>query len=469
VRRWALPALLACLLAALAFPAGAGAARPLDLGIVDGVAFGNSNDAARAVAFNRTVSARAGTVLIGVRWSSVAPGSPGPLFDARNPLDPAYDWEGTDEAVQDATERGLRVILLVAGAPRFAEGSGRPSQTKVPAGAWRPDPADIADFGHAIATRYSGNLGLLPRVSHYQLWAEPNLAINLAPQRRKGRVISGKLYRPMLNAFYDAVKGVRQSNIVVTAGTAPYGDLFPRGGPSFARTQPVTFWRQVLCLKGARLRKARCKGPAHFDVFSHHPINVGAPTRPATNAADVSTPDLHKLKRILRRAIRTGRAKPRGPKPFWATEIWWNSKPPMAGGVPLARHARFLEQSFYLLWKQKVPVVIWFEIRDYEPDPGFPIPQSGLFFRDGTPKPAFHAYRFPFVADRIRGARLRLWGKAPSPGTVVVELRRGSGWEPVKQLEAGANRIFVGKIQLRGSGKLRARRGSEQSLVWSQR
>lgn len=360
-------------------------------------------------------------------------------------------------------------MLMITGAPAFAEGPNRPSTSTALPGTWRPRAGAIADFGHAIATRYSGRFGNLPRVGLYQLWAEPNLAINLAPQRKRRRLVSGLHYRRMLRAFYAGVRGVSSGYRVVTGGTAPYGDLHPKGRPLYARTQPVAFWRQVLCLKGERLRKMRCRKRARFDIFSHHPINIGRPTRHAINALDVSTPDIGKLRRVVRRAVRTGRAKPRKGKPFWATELWWNSNPPSRHGVRLGKHARWLQQGLYVLWHQKVKAVIWFEITDYPASPGTFTPQSGLFLENGTAKPAYYAYRFPFVGDRIARKRVRVWGKAPSPGRVLIERLRRGKWRRVRGLRAGRNRIFVGKIRLGGRARLRARKGSETSLVWVQR
>ena len=77
----------------------------------------------------------------------------------------------------------------------------------------------------------------------------------------------------------------------------------------------------------------------------------------------MSTPDLYKLKQILRAAASSGRVVPGNAKPIWGTELWWNSNPP-GRGVPLARQARYLEQAMYILWKQAVQVAIWFEVRD---------------------------------------------------------------------------------------------------------
>lgn len=267
----------------------------------------------------------------------------------------------------------------------------------------------------------------------------------------------------MLNAFYGAVKGVSSKNKVVTSGLAPYGDHFKGGN----RLPPVIFWRGLLCLKGSKLQPVRCKNPARFDVAAHNPINIGGPTRHALSPTDVSTPDLGRIKRIIHKAARTGRVKPAGPKPFWATEIWWDSKPPDPHGIPKGKQARWLEQSFQVLWRQGASMVVWFLVRDQAPKPNFPTTfQTGLFFRDGKPKPAYRAYRFPFVANRHGKRDVRVWGKAPRSGKVTVQRKRNGQWRTEKVVSAGPSRIFASKLGVRGSAKLRARQGGESSLPW---
>jgi hypothetical protein len=340
-----------------------------------------------------------------------------------------------------------------------------------------PDPGAFGDFAYAIATRYSGRFAGLPGVHIWQGWAEPNLGINLAPQFQGRTAVSPEHYRAMLNAFYAGVKAADPSNFVLTSGTAPYGNLFPTSGPQLERMQPLRFWRGVFCYKEGKKRKkgkkkkgrrasaaakligTSCPNPVHLDAISHHPINVGRPGRHARNPDDVSTPDLGKIKRILRAAERSGRVIPGGRHPFWATEIYWESKPPTPHGVPLGRQARWLSESFYLMWKQGVQTVIWFEIVDLPELPGLAVPQSGLFLADGTAKPAFDAFRFPFFADRLKGGGVRVWGLAPAPGKVTIE-RRGKA---IKSLGASGNRVFVGRV--RGGGKLRASQGAEHSLA----
>jgi hypothetical protein len=266
----------------------------------------------------------------------------------------------------------------------------------------------------------------------------------------------------MLNAFYDGIKSVHADNVVVTGGTAPYGD-----DPGGERTRPLVFWREALCLRGQeRLRKTKCPQKAKFDVLAHHPINTsGSPTRSAINPDDASTPDFKNVAKILGAAERLHTTGTTGRHPLWATEIWWSSKPPdRRFGISLGRQARYLEQALYLLYKQGASVVINLELQD--PPTGKPV-AAGLLFADGAPKPAFQAFRFPFVTER-RGNALRAWGKAPATGRLEIQRRR-QGWQTVKSVNVAEGQVFTAKLKLRGRQRLRAVIGGEQSLVWSQR
>ncbi len=254
----------------------------------------------------------------------------------------------------------------------------------------------------------------------------------------------------MLNAFYAGINAVNPGALVITGGTAPYGDPGRRG----QRMQPGIFWRSLV------------KRPVSFDVAALNPINVGGPTRRALNRDDISTPDVGKLRRILRQG---GRKIEPGRPPIWATEIWWDSRPPDPGGVRLRKQARWLAQSFYVLWRQRVRSVTWFLIRDQPEGGDFAASvQSGLYFEDGSAKPALAAYRFPFVGDRKSRSRVRVWGMAPAAGTVTVEKKGGGGWKRLKRLNAGSNRVFTGTVRLRGKARIRAVAGDQTSLAWRQ-
>jgi hypothetical protein len=296
------------------------------------------------------------------------------------------------------------------------------------------------------------------------MWNEPNLSKYLAPQwvRRNGRYVaeSPVRYRAMLNAFYAGVKRAQPGATVVTAGTAPFGD--PPGG---SRIPPVVFVRDLLCLRGNALATAQCPDPAHFDALSHHPYSIGPPGRAALNPDDVSIPDFGKLSRIVRRAVKTGRALPRHSKALWSTEVSFDSSPPDPDGVPLATHARWLAETFELLWRQGVTTITWFNVRDQPPEPSYAASnQSGVFFLDGRAKPAATAFRFPFVVRRTKTATIA-WARAPVAGTLVVERRVGARWRRVL-----ATRVHAGQVvQRRLHGRprnLRARIGRQASIFW---
>lgn len=447
------------------------AKRGIDVGLTDGV----FNGAERAPWLDRAQSARAESILLGASWAGIAPGVKPSREQARNPGFSGYSWADLDASVRATAARGMRPSFLVTGAPAWAEGRKRPSFEKAAAGTWKPSPSKLGDFARAIAKRYSGSfdpdgvLGApkLPRVRDYQLWAEPNLATYLTPQYKKRRYVAPRHYRKMLRGFFDGINAVDRKNAVITGGTAPYGDFF-RGG---RRIPPVAFWREVLCLKGRRaLNPTGCKKPAKFDVLAHHPINIGRPQRHAQNPDDASTPDIGRIKRVLRKAQRADTVLPGGKKKIWATEIWWDSKPPDPNGVPERKHAKYLADSFYLLWKQGVKRVVWFQIRDQDCGSNCAAsPQTGLFLRNGTPKLAYDAFRFPFVA-KARGKRtVYVWGLAPNGGKVIIERKRNGAWRKVAQTEAGGNRVFAKKFRLAGGAKLRARAGGDNSLARSVR
>ena len=474
--------LAACgLFALLAHPAAAPAKHGLLTGFVDTGLYASGDPAERATWLDRTVDSRAGIVRLGVTWATVA-GSQGPP-DPTNPGSASYDFSAIDAAVRDAEARGLAVLLTISGAPAWAEAPGR-APSALP-GTWKPSPSDLADFMQAVAARYSGGFDPdgagpappLPAVQALQIWNEPNLSQYLAPQYQGATAVSPGQYREMLNASYAAVKAVDPAMLVVTAGTAPYGD--PPGGN---RVRPVEFWRQLLCVspakkkgkkKGASKRRfikaGGCAARTSFDVLAHHPIDTsGGPRRSAINPNDASTPDLSRIVRVLRAAERAGTVLP-GRHPIWATEMWWDSNPPNSAGAPLGRHARWIEQALYLLWKAGASVVLNLEIRDATTGPldARAGAQSGIFFADGQAKPAFQAFRFPFVTERNRKGVLRAWGKAPAGGAIQIQRRR-RGWRTIKTIKVAPGEVFTTRLASGRGGSFRAVLGAETSLVWHQ-
>jgi hypothetical protein len=238
--------------------------------------------------------------------------------------------------------------------------------------------------------------------------------------------------------------------------------------------RPLTFWRTLLCVKdNKRLSpKRKCRKPK-FDVLAHNPINTsGSPRRSAIHPDDVSTPDLHNLVDVLRAAERAGNVRPKGKRPVWATELWWETNPPdpyTKNPSPKVQ-AVWYTKSLYSLWRQGASMVLLLQVRDspYDGEPGRfeGNYQSGVFEANGDPKPAATAMRFPFVADRKSKRKVVLWGIPPRAGQLVVGQKGKSG--AVSRFQVRANTVFRKKIKLRKRGRqqLRGAVAGERSRYW---
>jgi hypothetical protein len=466
-RNTLLPVLAGALALAAVVPGQASAARTISTGIADGV-FQDSRTNVRNQWFQRAEDANVSLLRVGVNWSFIA-GSPRPS-NPSNPADPRYSWTALDRVVREATDRGFQVMFLTNTAPRWAEGEDRPSNAQ--AGSWKPDPAEFGRFGLALATRYSGSYpdpegGVLPRVSYYETWNEGNLDFWIAPQYSGGKNTGPELYRDLSNAFAQNVKSVHVDNQIVGPALAPFGGVT---GERRERTRPLKFMRDLFCLKGRKkLKKKPCPGGEKFivDIVSHHPITVtGPPTQKAFHPDDATSGDMGKVKRIVRAADRQNTIITSGGRvPIWVSEYWYRSKPPVDAGVPLKKHARWIQQSLYIWWKKGVQMAIYNLIRDrpsFDPESAF-----GLYFRDGEAKPAAKAYGFPFVADRKSKRKVVLWGKAPATGKLKVQRQRGNSWKTIARFNASDGKVFTKKVKLRGKAKLRAGVAGERSLVWN--
>jgi hypothetical protein len=428
----------------------------------------------------RAVAEKAGMIRINVWWANVAPRTRPGGFDPADPASPGYDWSSVDGPVRDVSAHGMAVLISIYVAPSWAEGAGRPADA--PPGTWRPDPTQFALFAQAAARRYSGtypdpaNPGRpLPRVMYWQAWNEPNLAQYLTPQwTRAGdgyTAASPGVYRDLLDAFYGAVKSVSGSNFVAAAGTAPYGDVAAADPTAAARMRPLVFYRGLFCLTQA-LSPGPCEKPVYADTLDHHPYEIaGPPTRSAYWPDNVTVPDMWKIARVMRAAEGAGRLLPRGPKRLWVTELSWDSNPPSrTPGVPsLAAQARYVELAMYLLWRQGVDTVLLLQIRDRSAvaQYGVFLAWGGLYFFDGTPKPAAGTFRFPFVARRQNARRIEVWGRAPAGGWLTVSRRAAGRWSILTRIRVRAGGVFVRGLAVRGHAVLRARIGPQASLSWA--
>jgi curved DNA-binding protein CbpA len=466
---WSSLALLCCLLVGLLQASHADAKRNIQTAIYDDLYV--TGEATRWL--DRTKKANAGSVRIPVRWKYIAPRKP---RQPRLPRDPAYKFSGVDRAVRAATQRGLQPMLMVTTAPRWAERGKRKAGLKQES-AWNPDPDEFGKFATAVATRYSGKLGGLPRVKFYEAWNEPNYGLtHLAPQWKKGKPYGVELYRKLLNAMYKGVKGVQRSNKIVAPSLGPFGTTPKRKAKrnkALAGVRPMFFLRELFCLKhNKKMRpKKRCpkKKRARFDILSHHPINPGgSPRAKAKHKDSVIGGDVRKLRKVLKKAQRANYVLPKkGKRPIWATEFWWESNPPnKRHGVKLKKQARNISEALYVFWKARVQRAFYFRIKDTADTSSIHGGASGLYTAKGKPKPALKAFSFPFVADRRNKRKVVAWGKAPAKGKLKIQRKKGKRWKTIKRTRVKRGKVFKQNLKLRGKKKVRATVGRERSLVW---
>jgi hypothetical protein len=316
-------------------------------------------------------------------------------------------------------------------------------------------------------------------VRYFQAENEPNLFLFFNPQRRRGRPVSPRLYRALLNRFGAAVKSVHGSNRVVAAGLAP----LKRPG-SIA---PLDFARRLLCMRGRRHPRPAGRGCGkgiRFDIFSVHPYTSGGPTHSARGRDDVSLGDLPEVRRLLRAADRAHRI--RGAfrhTPLWITEFGWDTNPPDPNGLRMGIAARWASEALYRAWLAGVKAFFWYELRDNPADgaPNSEVAQSGLWLRGATlaedrPKRTLEAFRFPLRRLRARprdaglgthSARSRRRGEAAgAPGAGPLARAAPSTRRPRRDLPGppaqAPREALLGARGLprRGLGPLLAARGA---------
>src|SRR6266540_3908680 len=469
-------AALVLLLAGATAASKAAATRGLRTAVVANSEFVPSND---DLQFARIKGAGASAVRLDLNWTRVAPKHRPPNFDPRDPSSRAYDWDSADSRIRFAHAHGLDPIVLVSGAPSWAEGEiPRGTSHTERDGPYRPSPDQFGKFARAAALRYDGSFrddeGVkLPRVRYWIAWNEPNIYRYLTPQNLNGKPFSPEWYRRMVNAFSSNVHAVRSDNLVVAGATFPFG--------AGDRISPLKFMRSMLCMSNGAKPHAVCSRKASFDVWSHHPYTRGDPFHHAQGVDEVSLGDLPAMRDLLNAAVRARHVVSKHKVQFWVDEFSYDSRPPDPSSltVPLPLHARWTAESLYQMWRSGVNLATWFLLRD---DPVSVSPyQSGLWFNGSQdtsdlsqdwPKPALQAFRFPFVAYRT-GKIVSLWGRTPNsgPAPVAIEIASSGGWRRVATVHAGGNGIFIGKVASshipNRKGMLRARVGSDASFPFS--
>ncbi len=337
--------------------------RPLLVGFEDEPSFLWSSDRLGRVA--GASEAGANVIRVIANWSTLAPSRPG---SPANPADPAYQFNGLDDLVWQAQQRGMRVLLTVWGTPSWASSTHKPNAA--------PAPATLGSFCSALASRYSGHFRGQPPVTLFSVWNEPNLNQFLAPQYdARGRDVAPRLYAAMVRSCYSAIKRANPKAVVAAGDTSPRGTDHARRGIQ-ASHSPGRF-AQLVAAQRPRVR---------FDAWAHHPYGVGFTGRATVpfRWPNVGVADLPSLETHLKRWFRLRSV------PLWITEFAYQTSPERIGALSYAGQASYLNDAF--LRAAAVPQVqmfIWFVFRD-TPDQRW---QSGLYRADSTPKPALATWK----------------------------------------------------------------------------
>lgn len=196
-------------------------------------------------------------------------------------------WDKYDEIVDLAEENGLNIIARVDRTPAWA----RP-EASTPT----EPPTDLDDFGDfiaAIVQRYRG------RVRHFQIWNEPNLAVEWG-----GKYPNAARYVRLLKTAFLAATGVDPDIDILGAPLAATLEISDR-----ARNELV-YLQQVYDAGGA-------------DYFHIHSANAFGLAFPPETPAD---PEVLNFRRVeLSRALMEQNGD--GHKPIWFNEYGWNASP----------------------------------------------------------------------------------------------------------------------------------------------
>lgn len=332
-----------------------------------------------AADLDRASAAHASVIRTIADWRTIAPTRP---RSAANSFDPAYRFGNLDDFVQNAQRRGLQAMITIWGTPPWANGGNGPNVAPA-------SPDDLADFGRAIADRYSGRYPGYPHVGRYSIWNEPNLEIFLTPQfDRTGAIASPRTYATLYRAGYSGIKAGNATALVAIGETSNQGRDRPARGGVADSVAPGTFARLL----------AR-EGNLSFDAYATHPY----PTRPnAPPTERVRWPNVT-LSQLPRFEAALDRWFERREIPVWITEYGYQTKPGDRFGVTEAQQARYLSLVMNRLKAdQRVQMFIWFIFRDSSRG----LWQSGLTTVSGRPKPSYSAFRA--LARSMGGQTIRI-------------------------------------------------------------
>jgi len=361
-----------------------------------------------ATGYERMQEGRVGLFRQFVFWSNVE--------SARD----SYDWSSTDANIAGAARAGIPLLLTLHSAPAYVRGARDDREP--------PHSADgrarFAAFARRAVERYgpvsagSGSFwketGIPPVKVAWQLWNEPNGARYDCPVRNRRCSPKGTPleYRKLVQAAAPAIRAVHPGARIGLAGLAE-----TRRGTSIRAYIRGVYGSQRTARRLSRL----------FDAVSVHPY-AEQPKQVAGALRDI-------------RALVTRVGDPSAR--LWLTEIGWGTGGDRRSFAYATRReqARKLAGTFAAALSGRrrydVDMVIWFSLQDRAPTReekavGHWQPHTGLFDRDGDPKPSWRA--FAKVTGGRAGAGV---GTASTAGSAPRALLRDEAVTTVGDEEGG--------------------------------
>jgi hypothetical protein len=363
-------------------------------------------------------------------------------FDASNPRTyPKGNWDRYDRLVQTGKALNVGMYLNVTGpGPAWAHAKAPKKEARNQA-TWKPKPREFFKFMKAVATRYNGRYrdendgkAILPKVSFWSVYNEPNQAGWLTPQFERGIATSPVIYRDLWRYGRAALDQTgHKDDIVLIGETAPLGS---NAKNARSPMHPKRFIRELFCLNakgrrytGSAAKKRKCStlkklgGSFNALAWGHHPYTkLLSPTQRDKSRDSLTMANISELTDLLDQvAARSGVGAPRN---SMMTEFGYETEPDPFVGISLAKQAEYINVGEYQAWQNpRVLGQAQFLLRDVPPVKGAKrnskqywfTYQSGLYKANGLPKPAVVAYKMPLVVtgrgtDSVGATTVTFWG-----------------------------------------------------------
>jgi hypothetical protein len=273
-----------------------------------------------------------------------------------------FQWATLDAAVEAANRRQVKVLLSVVRSPPWATASGDTGLPDHPSDAW--------PFFRMMAERYRG------RVAAYEVWNEPNLAIE-----NGGTPATPGEYLELLQTAYAAIKDADPCALVLAAPLAATAV----SDPAVARDD-LAFYEELYTLKGGAFKWSADAVAVHPGGGAFSPRAMWPPDAP-----DRSHFYFRHIERVRDVMVRHG-----DERRVWITEVGWTVAAVAGAPLPVSpeRQAEYLVDALVMTQKTYpwvAGIFVWNLNFGVMGTPGDEKAGFGILDADWSPRPAYTA------------------------------------------------------------------------------